>query len=149
MVFTGLADMRYRGQSYELVVPFSDLSASSLIADFHAVHARRYGHALPERPVQVVNLRLQAVGLVEKPRLVPEPLAEDDGQGALLGRKVAVSSDDGRERQIALYDRERLLPGARFDGPALVFQLDSTVFVAPRWLGRVDGYRNIVLEAET
>jgi N-methylhydantoinase A len=152
MVFNGLADMRYRGQSYELTVPFRGTSAVHLLADFHATHARRYGHSMPERPVQVVNLRLQAVGVVDKPALVEESIrhaeSESDGQNALLGHKLVVCSDDGREREIAFYDRERLSPGARFDGPALAFQLDSTVFIAPGWSARVDGYRNIVLEFE-
>ncbi|MBN1138794.1 MAG: hydantoinase/oxoprolinase family protein [Anaerolineae bacterium] len=149
MILNGLADMRYRGQSYELTVPFRGASAAHLRADFDAAHARRYGHAMPERPVQVVTVRLQAVGLVDKPVLVTEPLpsAKASGHEALLGHKRAVCSDDGRERQVSLYDRERLLPGARFDGPALVVQLDSTVWVAPGWSATVDGYQNIILRA--
>jgi N-methylhydantoinase A len=149
MIFNGLVDARYQGQSYELTIPFE----RDLLAAFHAAHTHRYGHAMPQWMVEVVNLRLQAVGLVEKPRLVPfdlaqgrpEPLAEDDGTDAFLGHRVAVCSDRAGEQPIALYERERLPPGATFAGPALVFQMDSTVFVAPGWSARVDGYRNLVL----
>jgi N-methylhydantoinase A/oxoprolinase/acetone carboxylase beta subunit len=49
---------------------------------------------------------------------------------------------------MALYDRDSLAPGACVDGPALVFQLDSTVYVAPGWSARVDGWRNLVLERD-
>ncbi len=151
MIFNGLVDARYQGQSYELTIPFE----RDLLAAFHAAHTHRYGHAMPQWTVEVVNLRLQAVGLVEKPRLAPfdlaqgrpEPLAETDSTDAFLGHKVAVCSDRAGEQPIALYERERLLPGATFAGPALVFQMDSTVFVAPGWSARVDGYRNLVLEA--
>lgn len=142
MIFNGLVDVRYKGQSYELTIPFE----KDVLAAFHAAHTDRYGHAMPEWTVEVVNLRLQAVGLVEKPKLVPESLVEDDGRDAFLGHRAAVCDGQTGEQPIALYERERLWPGATFAGPALVFQMDSTVFIAPGWSARVDGYRNIVLE---
>lgn len=140
MVFQGLLDVRYQGQSYELTIPF----AEDILASFHSAHTRSYGHAMPERTVEAVNLRLQATGLVEKPSFTPEPVSENDGTDALLGHKPAFVDDDWY--QLVLYDRVRLRPGAMFTGPALVFQLDSTVFVPPGWLARVDAYYNILLE---
>jgi N-methylhydantoinase A len=142
MVFNGLVDGRYRGQSYELTIPFT----TDIESAFHEAHARSYGHAMAHRTVEIVNMRVQATGLVEKPALIPETIAENDGTDALLGRRVSLCDDDGNRHSVALYDRERLRPGAAFGGPALVFQLDSTVFVAPQWSARVDGYHNIVLE---
>ena len=65
--FAGWADMRYRGQSYELTVPFD----ADFAANFHAEHKRSYGHAMPNRAVELVNLRLQAIGQVEKTDLQP------------------------------------------------------------------------------
>jgi N-methylhydantoinase A len=128
--FNVTVDMRYAGQSYELPVPFT----GDLAAAFHDAHARTYGHAMPGRPVEVVNLRLQAVGRVEKPALEREPAIPNDGNDAALGK--------------ARYDRERLRPGASFAGPALVFQLDSTVYIPAGWSARVDGYRNLILERQ-
>ena len=144
MAFSGLVDMRYRGQSYELTLPFTGASTDDLLAGFHAAHARSYGHVMPGRAVAVVNLRLQATGVVEKPVLVPEPLIGSDGIEAVLGHKTILCGDG--EHRFCLYDRGRLRPGAMFAGPALVFQMDSTVFVPPEWSARVDGYRNIILE---
>ncbi|MCB9450507.1 MAG: hydantoinase/oxoprolinase family protein [Anaerolineaceae bacterium] len=133
-------DMRYSGQAYELTVPLTDSrTVAGLQTAFHAAHERAYGHALPERPVEVVNVRLQAVGMTEKPVFTAEPLHESDGAEALIGHKRTA---DGR---LALYERERLLPGTRFTGPALVFQLDSTVYIAPDWTAAVDAYHNLVL----
>ena len=60
---------------------------------------------------------------------------------------MAVCGDTGCE--VALYRRSLLPPGARLSGPALVVQMDSTVYLAPGWSGWVDGYRNFVLERET
>jgi N-methylhydantoinase A len=132
MTFVPSLDMRYAGQSFELNVPFGDDVASA----FHAAHEARYGHAMRERPVEVVNVRLQAVGTVEKPVMEPEPVQIQGDAPALLQTKNGLK----------MYDRDSLPPGTRFDGPALVFQLDSTTYVAPGWSAYVDGYRNLVLE---
>ncbi len=131
MVLTPLLDARYRGQAYELTIPFTE----DVEAAFHAAHERAYGHALAGREVELVNLRLQAAGMVEKPILTPESVRENDGMSARIGVK------DGMTR----YERERFTPGAQFAGAALVFQLDSTVYVPEGWSARVDGYRNLVL----
>ncbi|MBS1249244.1 MAG: Acetophenone carboxylase gamma subunit [Chloroflexi bacterium] len=131
ILLSGLVDARYQGQSYELTLPFT----ADLAAAFHAVHAREYGHALRERTVEMVNLRLQATGLVEKPTLAPEPVEENDGSDARLGQR------DGFTR----YKREALRTGAAFPGPALVFQLDSTVYIPQGWSAKVDGYRNLIV----
>lgn len=131
MSFTALLDMRYVGQSFELTVPLSE----DIVSAFHAEHQRSYGHAMHNRIVEVVNLRVQAVGMVEKPVLQPEPVGAH--------RDAPTLQTNGETR---MYDRDSLLPGMTFDGPALVFQLDSTVFVAPGWSATVDGYHNLVLE---
>jgi N-methylhydantoinase A len=132
MRFEASLDVRYQGQAYELTIPFSDYIAAA----FHAAHERTYGHSMPQRNIEVVNLRLQAIGLVDKPSLLPEPLTESDGSKALLKRRG----------EVTLYERERLQARAKFTGAALVFQLDSTIYVAAGWSARVDGYRNLILE---
>jgi N-methylhydantoinase A len=145
MTFASLVDARYQGQSHELTIPF----AADVASSFHDAHARAYGHAMGQRAVEVVNVRLQATGLIPKPRLTAEAEAPQDvGQGheAHLGVGRVVCADGARE--VDRYARERLPPGARFAGPALVFQMDSTVYLPPRWSGRVDGYRNLVLERD-
>ena len=139
MVFSPLADARYRGQSYELTVPFCE----DVAAAFHDAHARAYGHAMPDRAVEIVNLRLQATGIIPKPVLSAAPEVDSDGSEAFVGHKTVVCGDG--ERKVDLYDRARLPPGAHLDGPALIFQMDSTTYLAAGWSARVDGYRNLVL----
>lgn len=134
MSFNALLDVRYRGQAYELTIPFTEAVETT----FHAAHERTYGHALPGRAVELVNLRLQAVGAVAKPEFTPEPLEVNDGEGARLGEKG----------EMTLYARERLVPGATFAGAALIFQLDSTVYVPEGWMVDVDAYRNLILTAK-
>jgi N-methylhydantoinase A len=144
MAFQGSVDARYRGQSYELTIPLAGSSTQDLLSAFHAAYEASYGHAMPEREVEVVHLRLQAIGLVAKPALEVEHPVESGGCEAHLGRKE-VTCGQG-VCPVDLYDRSRLRPGATFAGPALVYQMDSTVYVAPGWSARVDGYHNIVLE---
>lgn len=131
MEFYPLLEMRYFGQSFELTVPFE----GDLALAFHAAHQRTYGHDMPERAIEVVNLRLQAVGRVEKPVLEPQP--ETEHPAPQLAAK---------KERLTQYDRQSLTPGAYFAGPALVFQFDSTVYVAPGWQARVDGFLNLILE---
>jgi N-methylhydantoinase A len=128
-------DMRYVGQAYELTVPFLP-GGQKVVERFHQAHERAYGHAMPQRAVEIVNLRLQAVGTVQKPEIKPEPLREIS-QAAT----VEVRTDG-----TVFYERDTLHPGINFSGPALVFQLDSTVYVPHGWTATVDGYRNLVLE---
>jgi len=144
VVLRGLVDARYAGQSYELTIPL----APDVTAAFHNAHVETYGHAMRERTVEVVNLRLQAVGVVEGPELAREPVVPRDGSEALLGEKRGFLQSSGAATY-ALYDRTQLRPGAEVEGPALIFQMDSTVFVPPDWQAQVDGYRNLILERES
>ena len=126
-------DLRYSGQSFELTLPFGDDPAAA----FHAAHERRYGHRLPQRAVEVVNLRLQAIGLVDKPLLTPEALSAQT-QAPVLHERAGIRH----------YLRDRLRPGMCIKGPALALQLDSTVWVAPGWSATVDAWHNLLLTHE-
>lgn len=142
MHFHPLVDLRYQGQAYELNVPYiQGEEPASLAQRFHDAHARTYGHAMPERVVEVVNLRLRAMGAVEKPLLEAEQVHPHTAEPS--GQKL---SGDGLT--LNLYERESLMPGAQLSGAALVFQFDSTVYIAPGWSARMDGYRNLIVERD-
>jgi N-methylhydantoinase A len=121
-------DMRYRGQAHELNVRYERTALKATpTEDFHAAHERAYGYALRDRPIEIVNVRVQAVGMVEKPLIEAELVTPH----VLSGRH---------------FERESLQPGATFEGEALVYQLDATTYVAAGWSARVDAYRNLLLE---
>ena len=143
------ADMRYRGQSYEIetVIHRADIAAARagpLAAAFHAAHERVYDHADPRAPIQVVNLRLVVSGRAPKPELTERPLAP----GPAVPRGEALVHLDGAERRAALHDRATLSPGQHFAGPAIVAQDDCTTVVPPGFAARVDGWGNLVIEPE-
>jgi N-methylhydantoinase A/oxoprolinase/acetone carboxylase beta subunit len=134
-----LMDVRYTGQSYELTVPFS----SAFRRDFHALHLRRYGYADEERAVEVVNLRVKAVGVTEKPRLAEiEPGGKNPEAARIDRRPMRLES---RSYRANVYRRDKLGAGNIISGPALVLDYESTAVVPPRFVGRVDRYGNLIL----
>ncbi len=99
--------------------------------------------------MQVVTLRLEATGAIEKPPLRPEapqPAVEHDAAAARAGTREAWL--DGGAVAVPLFDRARLAHGHRIAGPAIIEQMDSTTLLLPGWSARVDGMGNLVLERD-
>jgi len=132
-------DVRYVGQSYELTVPFS----AAFCRDFHRLHLRRYGYADEERPVEVVNLRVKAVGVTEKPRLAEVEPKGKDPEPARIDRRAM--RFDGRTYRADVFAREKLGAGNTISGPALILDYESTAVVPPRFAGQVDRFGNLIL----
>lgn len=120
------AEMRYVGQAYELSVPFMP-DGATLAERFHAAHTAAYGHAFADRACEVVTLRARGYGGVDMPHFAWEQMQPHDLEGALFAR------DD-------------LRPGARFEGPVLITQVDATTYIPEGWRVHVDGYRNLFVE---
>ena len=141
-----MIDVRYRGQSHELTIPI-DLDAPAIAVRFHEAHEKRYGYQRPQEPVEVVNVRLQAVGPVTPPDLPRRQAGDRDAGVALIGQKP-VWFDQAPENA-DLYLRERLRPGHTFDGPAVIFQYDTTTVVPPEWRAHVDRFSNLILTSSS
>ena len=149
-------DMRYVGQSYELQVAFQpqievERGMQQHVADFHEVHRHRFSYASEEEPVEIVNLRLKAIGRTAKPLFSEQPLGGLDPSPAHVGYKEVFFADRetagaARPFPTALYQRERLTPGNIVVGPAVLFQLDTTTVIPPGWAAAVDGWGNLVAE---
>jgi N-methylhydantoinase A len=134
-------DMRYVGQGYELSLPLS----RDFIQDFHALHKRRYGYSAPDAPVEVVNVRLRAVGHIPKPSLPRDQGGDSGPAAALIGQRPVVLGE--REvRLVPFYLGESLKPGNVLVGPTIVAFEDTTIFLAEGDRGVMDGYFNLVVE---
>jgi N-methylhydantoinase A len=133
-------DVRYKGQGYELNVPFG----SEMAAQFHDLHQRRYGFANEMRALEVVNVRVRMVSAAEAFEPIAQPLREGDGSRALIGTRPVYF--DGGFRQTRIYDRELLRPGDTFAGPAIVSEYSSATVLPPGDVLRVDGLGNLVIE---
>jgi len=134
------ADLRYRGQGYELNVPFGP----EMAAQFHSLHQRRYGFANESRPLEVVNVRVRMVAPAEAFSQQRLPLREGDGRQAIAGMRPVYF--DGHFQETHVYDRHLLLPGDTFAGPAIVSEYSSATILPPGDVLRVDGLSNLVIE---
>ena len=137
-------DMRYAGQSYEVAVDAPSDDPAVWNCDFHTAHAARYGHAHPDRPVEVVNarLRLRLPAAASEPAAAREPEAE---QAAPKPQEYAPVWF-GRRRRTPIFARDDLAAGTRLRGPAIVTQMDTTTVINPGWTARCDARGNLVLQ---
>ncbi len=139
------ADVRYRRQAYELTVPLADgeitrAALNDLAAAFHAKHEQTYGHANRSEGVQLVNLRLTAVG-----RLPDLVLAQRADAAHARVRSRDVWFDESGFTSTPVHWRDGLTSGSRLVGPAIIESMDSTTIVPPGWQAHIDemGYIRI------
>lgn len=131
-------DLRYRGQSYTLTVPWEQKGGCAAgIGAFHLAHQERYGHHL-DLPVELVNLRMQLKGPQPQVPLMPR-------KGGVMAEPVDFTSLYGIEQAVPVWSRDALVPGQEFEGPALITEQVSTTWLAPGWRCQVDPYGNLVL----
>ncbi|MEX2159593.1 MAG: hydantoinase/oxoprolinase family protein [Dehalococcoidia bacterium] len=150
-------DLRYEGQSYEITVSIasgaSGLQPERFLRSFHLAHRQRYGHADSSRAVETVAMRVRAAApgarIIVGAGLHPPASGSKDpdlrSPAAARPERRAVWFD-GRMRDTKVYERDRLRPGSRLRGPALVLQLDATTAVPPGWRGTVDKVGTLLLE---
>jgi N-methylhydantoinase A len=143
-----LADLRYAKQGFELTLeaPAGALDPAAmarLVEGFHTTHERLYTFAERAAPVEVVTVRLRAIGLVDKVAL-PE-VAAAPGAAPPVHERRSLRLDDTRYERAPVYRREALLAGHRIRGPAVVDQLDTTTLIFPGQEAQVDRHGNLIL----
>jgi len=143
------ADCRYQGQSFELTVPVTDgridVGALDALGEaFGLEHERSYGHrAGADEPVEIVNLRVVAHGVSDRPR-VPETIRIDrPGGGDQPTRRVYFGASLGW-RETPILDRAAL--GTPREGPCVIEEYDATCVVPPGAHARLDAYGNMVID---
>jgi N-methylhydantoinase A len=153
-------DMRYSGQGYENPVPVPELpltgpALARYRRDFDAIHEQCHGHAAPDQGVEVVNYRVQAIGVVP-PVAMPDIAAAAAGgaDGARAGTRKACFPAVGEAPSevpvtVPVYDRDKLRAGHQFRGPAIVEQYDSTTVICPGQDVTVDRYGNLAVTTRT
>jgi len=144
-------DMRYAGQNYELAVPLPDgpptaATLERLAEGFFDIHRRLYGFVAEDEPVQLVTFRAEATGLVSKATLTAHALEGPDASAAIREQRPVWLAEAANFVPCPVYDRDRLLPGNQFAGPAIVEQMDATTVVLPGMSARVDPFLNLILD---
>jgi N-methylhydantoinase A len=121
-------DVRYVGQEFWLQIPVTPEEVArgdvQAIQDrFNEVHDRRFGHAALDEPLELVNVRLTALGA--RPKIAfPEVAATADA--AKTGVRPVYLDDPRKPVDCPVYDRERLAPGVTVDGPCVIEEYAST-----------------------
>jgi N-methylhydantoinase A len=135
-------DLRYRGQGYELNIPYSPNAAEA----FHALHEQRYGFFDRTRPLEIVNLRLR----LRVPAEPYSPIAQEvfAGSGSQAIRETREVIFDGAAIDTRTYTRDLLRPGDIIAGPALITEYTSTTVLLPGCRLEVDRFSNLVIQVD-
>lgn len=144
-------DLRYVGQQFNVTVPIKRSAQGWLRATtraFHVLHERMYGYSVTDEPLEVVNIRLRGVGRLHRGGIGRSARRTSTANRAVpRGRRSVAFGPNRNDRiDVPVYERNSLLPGMRFSGPAVVEQSDSTLLVPPRHSVRVDGFGNLMVE---
>ncbi|OWP57184.1 MAG: hypothetical protein B2I17_02070 [Thermoplasmatales archaeon B_DKE] len=136
-----LMEMRYIGQSYEIVLPYEP--GKDLRKEFDLKHKELYGYSSTDQ-LEIINLRVHAVVKVDKVS-IPRFQAEE---GTARPDHYRNASFDGVFEEIPVYVREKLHPGDHGKGPSIIEEYDSTTKVNRNWSFRLDEYGNIRMKKE-
>src|SRR5579862_9603877 len=160
-------DVRYRGQGYELNIPFS----RRLLADFHETHAQRYGYSHPDREVELVTLRLRAIVKSPQAKLGMQPsiprtdaaesnasvnksLTNSQPPHSNFAKSARIAQPlpefqsvgfDGKRLKTAILDRNSLTVRKKYSGPAVITEYSATTVVPPRMRFVLDRAGNVVI----
>ena len=141
-------DLRYVGQNFEIPVALAeageDLAAEAIRARFFAEHERAYGFHNPHDPVELVNLRLTAIGRLARPESRPAERRSEGAVAPASRRPVWFAADAPLDTPI--YRRTGLRAGDVVTGPAVIEQLDATSLLFPGDRATVDPFLNLAVE---
>jgi N-methylhydantoinase A len=141
-VITRTIEVRYVGQSFELEVPL----VPQFRQTFEHLHENRYGYCQQDAPIEIVNVRVRAIGHVKPPPIPKRPLGSADPASAkweerpvLLGQGIQL---------VPHYWANRLCPGHKIFGPAILVLDDTTVYLGSTDRANVDAYSNILIRVD-
>jgi len=134
-------DMRYHGQSHEIIVPFEN----DYIASFHDLHKKAFGSRYKNKSVDIVTMRLRLRCLPKKPSFDTIPSGSQRiPEGSIIGTREVVFG--GSRTKSTVITREKLLHGNRIQGPAVVVEYSSTIVIPPFGSASIDTYGNLIMD---
>jgi len=141
-------DMLYLGQTHTVSVPLQfdrgNLSQTIIQSAFEAAYKESYGRLLDNIPTRVMNFRVAVIG--KRPTLDMRVFAPNNGKPAdqcMVGTREVYA--DGQRHNAKIYERLELAVGAKVTGPAILEQPDTTIFVDPGLVAKVDEYGNLII----
>jgi N-methylhydantoinase A len=150
--FLRYGKFRYQNQEHTTEVllqgPITDAALENIAEEFRATFEREYTYRL-NAPVEMVGIHLVARAEVGKLSMIAAELGEPDATSAIKGERMVDYALDGKHKA-TIYDGDKLMPGMRLTGPAIIEDAGTTVVVHPQNEVSIDAYRNthIVLETQ-
>ncbi|MFQ5557176.1 MAG: hydantoinase/oxoprolinase family protein [Acidimicrobiales bacterium] len=148
-------DLRYVRQYHEVTVPVPvDVvdrgDSEAIAAAFHRLHNRLYGYDLAAEgtDLELINVRVSAIGGTDKPALTAVAAGGADAGGAVKGVRRAYVPETGTFADIDVYDGDLLRAGNVVDGPALIERADTTILVTSCFVARIDRHGSCLIEAK-
>ena len=145
-------DCRYQKQYHEVsvVVDREWINAGdteAVTSAFHAEHNRLYGYSLEDHDVgiELINVRLQAIGVTDKPKFQVQDFAGEDASGALKGERDMYIFSQKAFQPVAVYDGHKMRFGNRVSGPAMIEQVTTAIMVSDAYDCVVDKYGSFAL----
>jgi N-methylhydantoinase A len=139
--FARVIEARYKGQNHEVQVQLANIGFVEFLRAFAEAHRREYGYDIPDREIEVVNCRLKAIGLIDRP--APAFIAARDAPQPKAERQVRF---DAGWAATPIFDRACLAVGTQLAGPAVIDEMSATTLVPPDWSLSVDHFGNLLLE---
>ena len=148
---TRTADLRYQHQGWEITVdvphgPVTQQTIADVETNFHELHERLYTYNLPHQTVELVNLRVTALGSLPRPPSDPAVQRAVATPQPMSIRRIRLSRRQGFV-ETPVYDRQQLIPGAQIEGPAVIEQPDTTTLLALGFTAQVDSRVNLIISA--
>jgi len=127
-------DLRSVGQFHEVNVPVSaheieSFDRQAITTRFHARHDQLYGYSVPDTPLELVSIRLTAIGETDKPRFPQQERQPSSSEHALSGKRPVYLPDTQAFEAVPVYNGDALNYGNRVTGPAIIEQVTTTIFV--------------------
>ena len=145
-------DCRYIKQYHEVsfLVPRKAVAGGDVGAiarAFHDEHNRLYGYSLEQEnaPIEIINVRVQSIGQTDKPAYREEAWSGTDAATALKGRRSVYLPETRAFREVPIYDGHKLRFGNRVEGPAMIEEETTAVFVSSNFDGVIDSLGSFVL----
>ncbi len=145
MEFVRSVDLRYAGQEYTINVSLADTAdIDAAIEKFHDLYQSRYGHALHGAAVEIINLRLAAIGRLERTDF--SGYAEQTQQEPLVAHRDIIFN--GKSYHSPIYKRDFLPRGKVFESPAVVEEASATTIIPPGYTFEIDDIGNLLIQSE-
>jgi N-methylhydantoinase A len=145
-------DLRYVKQYHEVNIKINreDIYSGdfeAIAAKFHPEHNRLYGYSLEEdgTPLELINLRLTALGKTDKPSFTEETSKSEDPSPALKHQREAYIPNRKSMESVPVYDGFKLKYGNKIGGPAIIEQVNTTTFVTEEYAMACDRFGSYTL----